>query len=207
MHGRRQLLAYGRLAYRDHHGRQDEFSVPCLSSRPLSLSSFLRTVFLSIFLALILFFFSRPEQISFSLSFCGSTCTHTRSRTRNTLSVFWSLLPPSLPYLFPCPPYPVSVSGSNSGVSINLAITPRWISENGHVRHRGNGTRPAFVSLHTLPCIRGRRARVYVRGVGSVNTQQTRQTIGHQEWIRIKFVTSATTNPVYPPYINNLRSE
>lgn len=61
-----------------------------------------------------------------------------------------------LPYLSPCPPHPVSVSGSNSGVSINLAITPRWISENGHVRHGGNGTR-----LRLYRCI---RCRTYVAG-------------------------------------------
>jgi len=53
---RRQLLAYGRPAYRDHHGRQDEFS---FSSSLLSSHLFSRlfhTVFLSIS-ALILFFF------------------------------------------------------------------------------------------------------------------------------------------------------
>lgn len=59
-----------------------------------------------------------------------------------------------------------------------------------------------YTAVHTWSV----RTRVCSR-VGSVNMQQTRQTIGHQEWIRIKFVTSATTDPVYAGYINNLRSE
>lgn len=141
-----------------------------------------------------LFFLSSWTDLSFSFFLQLHMCTyihpHTVSHATYTLRLL--VVAPSLrplPYLFPCPPHPVSVSGSNSGVSINLAITPRWISENGHVRHGGNGTR-----LRLYRCIHCRayytwsvRTRVCLR-VGSVNTQQTWQTMGHQEWIRIKFV-------------------
>lgn len=97
-----------------------------------------------------------------SLSLFFSTAPHVEPahvRAREIHSPFsgrcsFSLRP--LPYLFSCPPHPVSVSGSSSGVSINLAITPRWISENGHVRHRGNGTR-----LRLYRCI---HCRAYIVG-------------------------------------------
>lgn len=156
---RRQLLAYSRLAYRDHHGRQDEFSFPSspLSSRLLSLPPYSISFYLSFDP---LFFFPFWRDLSFSFFLRLHMHPHTFSHAKYTLRLL--VVAPSLrplPYLFPCPPHPVSVSGSNSGVSINLAITPRWISENGHVRHGENGTR-----LRLYRCIRSRCARVYVRG-------------------------------------------
>lgn len=155
-------------AYRDHHGRQAEFSFPSSLLSSHLFSRFLHMVFLSIS-ALILFFFFRPEHLSLFFS----TAPHVEPAhvlAREIHSPFsgrcsFSLRP--LPYLFSCPPHPVSVSGSSSGVSINLAITPRWISENGHVRRRGNGTRlRLYRCIHRRAYIVGAHACMFEGRIG-----------------------------------------
>lgn len=155
-------------AYRDHHGRQAEFSFPSSLLSSHLFSRFLHTVFLSIS-ALILFFFFRPEHLSLSFSFFfyGSTCrTRTRSRTRNTLSVFWSLLflssSSSLSLLMPSTP------GLSLGFQQWRLHKSRYNAEMDQWEWprptQGKRDTVAFVSLHTLPCIHSRCARVYVRG-------------------------------------------
>jgi len=121
--------------------RMNSPSLP-LSSLPISsLACSIRYFFLSQLWSSF-FFLSSWTDLSFSFFLRLHMYPHTFSHAKYTLRLL--VVAPSLhplPYLFSCPPHPVSVSGSNSGVSINLAITSRWISENGHVRYGRNGTR------------------------------------------------------------------
>lgn len=116
---RRQLLAYGKLAYRDHHGRQDEFSFPfsLLFSYLFSLAfSLSRGIFFYPNFDPLFFSLGVNRSLSFSL-FLSLSLPHTRvrsliPRTRNTLSLlFWSFLSPIvLFFAFFCNlPHPVAV--------------------------------------------------------------------------------------------------